>query len=120
MVNIPGIEDLFRDYLDTPDWEKDLNNPAPALSHQMLIEIAAIIGLREVLTGRVDELLQRHDNLNDLVADMSFVQSEIADDLQRALQGTDLGKQCQAHELEWPVTLDVDDTRHPRKAKKEE
>jgi len=34
---IPGIETLIHDHVDTPDWEKDLDDPAPALSHQMLI-----------------------------------------------------------------------------------
>jgi hypothetical protein len=74
-----------------------------ALSHQMLIEIAALTGLRDVLWDRIDELLAKHDNIQDLVADLYFVQGEIADDLQRALHGTDLGKQCQAGELEWPA-----------------
>jgi hypothetical protein len=115
MVKLPGIEDLLRDHIDTPDWEKDPDDPAPALSHQMLIEIAAIIGLRDVLEDRIKELLGKHDNLKDLVEDLHFLQDELAGDLQHALQGTDLGKQCQAHELEWPVTLN--DTRHPRKAR---
>jgi len=65
---IPGLEALFQDYVDTPDWEKDLDNPARALSHQMLVSIAAIIGLREVLCDRINELLRNHDNLDAIAA----------------------------------------------------
>jgi len=52
-------------------------------------------------------LLRKHDNIGDLVADLNFVQDEIASDLQRALHGTDLGKQCQANEMEFSVSLEA-------------
>ena len=66
----------------------------------MLVEIAAVMGLPGVLEDRINELLAKHGDIKDLVADLDFVRVEIAGDLQRALHGTDLGKQCQAHEME--------------------
>jgi hypothetical protein len=103
---IKGIGALLGDLYDTPDWEKDVNDPAAAISHQMLIEIGALTGFREVLRKRINELLRKHGDIRDLIEDLHFVQGEIADDLQRALHGTDLGKQCQADELEWPLSVD--------------
>jgi hypothetical protein len=104
---IPSLEALLQDYVDTPDWEKDLDNPARALSHQMLVSIAAIIELREVLCDRINELLRNHDNHDDLSSDLNFVEGEIVDELQRALHGTGLGKQCQAHEMGFGLTLEA-------------
>jgi hypothetical protein len=108
MSNLPkNMEDLFQNYIDVPDWEKSADDPAPALAHQMLISIAAVMGLRQVLEDRVEEVLGMHDDIKDIIADLSVLRDEITGDLQHALHGHELGKQCREHEMEWPVTLEV-------------
>jgi len=115
------IRALVHNLADVPDWEKGIEDdrddgdeiddtdvdPADAISHQMLIEIGAITGLREVLRDRVSELLAKHEDNKDLIDDLYFVRDEIAGDLQRLLHGSDLGKQCQADELGWPMSVDA-------------
>jgi hypothetical protein len=115
------IRALVHNLADVPDWEKGIGDdsdggdelddsdidPADAISHQMLIEIGAITGLREVLRDRVAELLAKHEDNKDLIADLDFVRDEIAGDLQRLLHGSDLGEQCQAGELGWPRSVDA-------------
>jgi hypothetical protein len=71
----------------------------------MLIEIAAIIGLRSVLHERVADVLGKHDTIRDLSEDLHFIIDEISDDLQHALHGSDLGKQCQTHEMQHAASL---------------
>jgi hypothetical protein len=118
------IRALVHNLADVPDWEKGVEgdiedgedvididdsdvDPADAISHQMLIEIGAITGLREVLRDRVSELLAKHDDMQDLIVDLDFVRNEVSGDLQRVLLGTDLGKECQANELEWPLSVNA-------------
>jgi len=101
------IQAWLENYVDTPDWEKDDDNPLGALSHQTLICIAAATGLRSVLEDRITELLAKHDNFQDFLSDLDFVGDEITNDLQRALHGTDLGEQCRVYEMECPVTLNA-------------
>ena len=115
------IRALVHNLADVPDWEKGIGDdsdggdelddsdidPAAAISHQMLIEIGAITGLREVLRDRVAELLAKHDDIKDFIADLDFVRNQVSGDLQRVLHGSQLGKQCRASELEWPISLEV-------------
>ena len=108
LVDVPAWEKGIEDNRDDGDEIDDTDvNPADAISHQMLIEIGAITGLREVLRDRVAELLAKHEDNKDLIADLDFVRNEIAGDLQRALHATDLGRQCQADELECALTLEI-------------
>jgi len=115
------IRALVHNLADVPDWEKGIEDdrddgdeiddtdvdPADAISHQMLIEIAAITGLREVLRNRVSELLAKHDDMQDLITDLDFVRNEVSGDLQRVLHGSDLGKQCQADEMELSRSIEA-------------
>jgi hypothetical protein len=101
------IRAMLDNYVDTPDWEKDPNDPAPAISHQSLVSIAATTGLRSVMIDRIEEMLAKHDNIKDLDDDLEFLRGEICDDLQNALHGTSLGEECQAHEMEWSLTLEA-------------
>jgi len=101
------IRALLDTCVDAPSWEHDAGDPAATLSHQLLVGVGASIGLRDVLEDRVNELLAKHDNTQDFLADLNFVTSEIAGDLQRALHGTTLGRQCQNHELESGQLLEV-------------
>jgi hypothetical protein len=101
------IEDWVRDLPDVPEWEKDIDNPAAALSHQVLVSIAATTGLRGVLWDRIKEALAKHDSIGDIGDEIEFVRSEIADGLQLALHGTSLGQECQAHEMEWSMTVEA-------------
>jgi hypothetical protein len=105
-MRISGIETLLRNQIDTPDWEKDLDNPAAAISHQLLVSIAAVTGLREVIWNRVDELLEKHDNIADFVDEMNAVHEEFVNDLQLVLHGTSLGDECKEQEAEFSVVLE--------------
>jgi hypothetical protein len=99
------LSSLFREYVDVPDWEKSADDPAPALAHQMLIEIAAAMGFRLVLEDRIKEILSRSDDTKDLITDLAFLRAEVTSDLQHALHGHELGEECRKYEMEWPATL---------------
>jgi hypothetical protein len=99
-MKILDIEALLRQCADVPDWRLDPSDPAAAMACQTLIGIASTTGLFDVLEGRMNELLERHGNITELIDDWNFITREVADELQLALVGTTLGKECQEHEME--------------------
>jgi hypothetical protein len=104
---IPGIKAVLDNLEDVPEWEKNPDDPVPAIEHQELISIMAVTGLREVLWNRVNELLANHDNAQEFWVALSEVHDEIASDLQRALHGTTLGAECEAFEDHTSLSLEA-------------
>jgi hypothetical protein len=104
---IKDIQTVLDNLVDVPSWEKDPDDPVPALAHQALIGIMSLIGIRSIMWDRARELLANHDNDQDFWTAWNQVQDEILDDLQRALHGTDFGKECEAHEEECSHALTV-------------
>lgn len=101
------IRAVLENYIDTPDWEKDADNPAPAIAHQLLVSIAATTGLRSVLWNCIKEILAKHDNWKDIDDDLEFLRSEIHDDLQFALRETTLGAECDREAMEWSAGFEA-------------
>ncbi len=105
------IRNLLNYCVDVPFEERNVDYPARALSHQLLVSLAATTGLRSVLDDRINEILAKHDNFKDFEDDLEFLHEELHDDLQKALRSVSLGQECETYAMEWGPRLVAPDKK---------